>query len=81
MRSRGPYYSLARPVFEAIEGHGEGLTVNTSSDSFNAVACVSIRRPEKCQCGMQVFRVRAAPRINVLFAQGPQAVACTLVWP
>jgi hypothetical protein len=61
VRSRGPYYSLARPVFETVEGHGESLSVDASSDSLNASACSSINRPEKCQCGVQIFRARAAP--------------------
>lgn len=81
MRRRGPYYSLARPVFQAIEGHGESLSVDASSDSLNAGACVRIHRPEKYQCGMQIFCARAAPRIDVLFTQGLQAVARFLVWP
>ncbi len=61
MRSRGPYYSLARPVFETVEGHGESLSVDVSGNSLNAGACVGIHRPEKCQSGVQIFRARAAP--------------------
>lgn len=81
MRGGGPYYSLARPVFETIEGYGESLPVDAPRHSFNTGACVSVDRAKERQCGMQIFRARAAPRINVLFAQNPQALTRIVVWP